>query len=304
MSLYVVTGGAGLLGSHLVAQLVSGRNRVRVVDNFTSGAMLNIASMRGLLEMRMGDICRGDFMIDAFKGADIAFHFAAQTNLEKSWQYPDEVSKVNINGTLMALRACAANNVKRLVFASCGSVYGRGEAILRNEQFPLSPATPLAISKLCAERYCLSWGERHEFEVVCLRFFEPYGPASINGSHLLAGLVHRARAGEELTLSDAVYDFVHVDDIVRASVAAAEVDGIGGSVINVGSGVGHTQEQVVSMLNKLLEKPVERASGPLTQAEAPYNVADISLAAKKLDYVPLVPLQGGLTRMVKGANDG
>lgn len=280
----VITGGGGLLGSHLATRLVFDNKPVRIVDNFADGQMENIAVIRGRIDTKWGDICRLDFLIDAFKGADIVYHLAAQTDPARSWEFPEETSNVNIGGTQSVLRACSVNKVKRLVFASCGNIYGYGDNEPRKETTPFRPGTPLAISKMAAEHYCLSWGETHGMDITCLRIFELYGKCSSSPNRLIMKML----AGEEVTLPPQTLDFVYVEDAVDACLNCNV------PLMNVGTGVGHTYEQVTSILDGLLESPLERSTGDLGDGEPEYNVADTSLA-QELGFIA-TDLATGLQR--------
>ncbi len=264
----VITGGGGLLGSHLATRLVFDNKPVRIVDNFSNGQMENIAVIRGRIDTKWGDICRLDFLIEAFKDAEIVYHLAAQTDPARSWEFPEETSNVNIGGTLSVLRACSVNNVKRLVFASCGSIYGHGDNEPRKETTPFCPGTPLSISKLAAEQYCQSWGKKNDISVTCLRFFELYGKSASPPSRLIMKML----AGEEVVLPPQTLDFVYVEDAVDACLNCNL------PLMNVGTGVGHTYEEVASILDTLLESPLECSTGDLGQGEPEYNVADTSSA--------------------------
>jgi UDP-glucose 4-epimerase len=278
----VITGGGGLLGSHLAAELIARGESVRIVDNFAAGQMENIADIRGRVDIKWGDICQLDFLLDAFKEADTVYHLAAQTDPAQAWLRPDETANINIGGTLAVLRACSFNKVNKLVFGSCGSVYGHGESEPRSEETPVRPSTPLAISKLAAERYCLSWGEQHGLDVTCLRFFELYGPCAVPPKC----------SRPILTNVPVVYpltrDFLHVSDAVTACLTIRE-----NGVVNVGTGVGTTYEEVASILDSLSESPAERSTGDLT-GEPEHNVADTTLA-ESLGFTAKIDLKEGLS---------
>lgn len=300
--LCVITGGVGLLGSRLATKLIGEGYPVRVLDNFVGGHMDNLAPVRGWVETQVGDICRRDDVLKALNDADTVFHFAAQSDPERAWRQPGEVNNTNVNGTLQVLAACRDNNVRRLILGSCTSIYGKGEKIPRNEKFPLRPSSPLAISKLAAEHYCLIWGEQHEFDVICLRFSEIYGSCHVafNDSRVLLRLVRSAANGKQPILpgdGNQVRDFVYVDDAADAALAALNAD-IVDKIINVGHGKPYTYEQVVKELSALLDKTLTPANAETNMWEADYNVADISLAKGVLGYEPTVDLREGLKLMI------
>ena len=299
MTQVAITGGAGLVGSNLITQLSSKEGRIRVIDNFTSGHSSNIRNVHGWLDVRMGDICQTEMLLEAFKDVDIVYHLAAQTDPFTAWAQPASTSKVNVDGTLSVIRACAVNKVKRLVFASCGCVYGGGEAKPRNEETPVNPLGPLGISKIAAESYCRTWGKRNDFEVVCLRLFEVYGPnnhTSLNDNRIIPNLVQSVVLRKPATIrgADCIHDFVFADDAAKAILLAGELDGIAGRVINIGSGVGTKVESVVGILEELSGNTSKRDFVDSEQDVPEYNVSDNALAKELLGWEPTTSLEKGL----------
>ncbi len=305
---FVITGGTGLLGSEIARQLVDQGYGVRLLDNFVSGHMDNISAIRGRVDLMMGDVCRREDVMKATDGAEVVFHCAALTDPLRSWRDQESVADTNINGTLCLLSACRDTGVKRVVFASCGSVYGQGEESPRAEDFPMRPGTPLAISKLAAERYCLAWGEQHPFDVVCLRFFDMYGPCrpqTMDDSRVLLRIIRESVGDRPFSLptgsENIQRDFTYVADAARAAISAMRLSktNLSGKTINVGQGKASTYNQVVDELSSILGKKITPNQSPQRMGEPDYNIADISLAEGLLDYEPSISLQEGLKRTVE-----
>lgn len=296
-----ITGGAGLVGSNLITQLSSREGRIRVIDNFTSGHSSNIGNVHGWLDVRMGDICQTEMLMEAFKEVDVVYHLAAQTDPLAAWLAPTATSKVNIDGTLAVIRACVHCKVKRLVFASCGAVYGDCPPTPVGEDAPLHPLGPIGITKVAGESYCFAWGRQKNLDVVCLRLFEVYGPnnhSTMNDNRIIPKLVTNINLGKPVFVSnvDCVHDFVYVEDVARAIVLAGESDKAVGRTINIGSGVGSKEKYVVDFLESLGEKTVTRNYKDPEQSTPKYCVSDNSLAKELLGWEPTTRLEDGLKK--------
>jgi nucleoside-diphosphate-sugar epimerase len=176
MSRYLVTGGAGFIGSHIVEELIRGKHYVRVLDNFSSGRMSNLKGFASSIDLIRGDICSPATCLKAASGIDYVLHQAALRSVPKSMCHPHAYNRVNIDGTLNMLEASRKNNVKRFVFASSSSVYGQTSSFPEKETFTPQPISPYALSKLAGEQYCRIFSLHFGLPAVALRYFNVFGP--------------------------------------------------------------------------------------------------------------------------------
>jgi len=261
----LITGGAGVLGSAVASKLVNDGYKVRILDNFISGNMDNLASVRGYAEIKMGDVCRYEDVLAAMEDVSVVFHFAAETNLNRSWEAPENVSSTNIIGTQSILNACNVKRVKKIVLGSCHSIYGTYGAEGTSKGFPRSvdvvrPNTPIGISKLAAEQYCLAWHKQFaedDMSVVILRFSCIYGHTRFsNNVRVMPRIIEAAIAGRPCALpansNEKMHDFIHVRDAVNVAIKASSNMDVVGKVINVSSGVAVSYDYVVELMNDLL----------------------------------------------------
>jgi nucleoside-diphosphate-sugar epimerase len=240
MAKYVVTGGAGFIGSHLVDLLILADHQVTVVDDLSSGKREHLNPQATFWH---GDIRAGESMLEACQGADGVFHLAARARVPVSIADPLGTHDINVNGTLMVLDAARKAKVRRVVFASSSSIYGDQETLPVEETAPLRPLSPYGEQKFIGERYCAMYARLYGVETACLRFFNVYGPRSDpKGAYALviAKFLAQRLKGEPLTITGdgtQTRDFTHVADVVRACQLAMTVEVIGpGEVFNVGAG--------------------------------------------------------------------
>src|SRR5262245_27524460 len=275
MSMVLVTGGAGFLGSHLVDRLLDGGAAVRVLDNLSTGSLRNLQAAahrlrspaetfrdtrpEGRLEVVIGDIRDRQLVRKAARGVDVLFHLAALPGAARGQADPAELESVNVQGTLKVLEAAVAEGVKRLVFASSAAVYGLPESLPVLERSPLRPDSLFGTSKLAAEMYCRTYGSIHELDVVTLRYFTVYGPRQGSGRDgglvpelIEALLEHRTALPHNDGTAE---DLTYVDDAVEATCAAAESPDAAGQVINIGSGRMSSVLEILHLLCHLLKIP-------------------------------------------------
>ena len=301
MTQVAITGGAGLLGSNLITQLSSRGDSIRVIDNFTSGHSSNIGNGHGWLDVRMGDICQTEMLMEAFKGVDVVYHLAAQTDPIASWLAPTATSKVNIDGTLAVVRSCVHCKVKRLVFASCGSVYGDCGPEPVTEDAPVRPLGPIGITKVAGESYCFAWGKQNDLDVVCLRLFDVYGPnnyLTTNDNRTIPRLVMSIKMAKPVFVSnvDCVHDFVYVEDAAKAFALAGDSDKAVGQRINIGSGIGTKDKYIIDYLESLAGKKVERNYKDPEKDNPKYCVSNNALAKELLGWEPTTRIEDGLKK--------
>ena len=253
MTVSLVTGGAGFIGSHISEGLLKRGDEVRIFDNFSTGNLKNVASIEGEIEIIAGDIRDEDAIFAASKGCDYIFHQAAFVSVPLSLENPQECYAINIEGTQNILEAARNANCSRVVLASSAAVYGDNQEMPLNESMPLHPLSPYAASKqadeIFADLYTMAFG----LPVVALRYFNVYGPRQSPKSDYAAAIpifIRKMLDGESPTVfgdGGQTRDFIYIDDVVRANILASEHNETAGEIFNVCSG------EAVSILD-LLEK--------------------------------------------------
>lgn len=319
MPIALVTGGAGFLGSHLVDQLLARDFSVRVLDNLSTGSLRNLQSAadgqgaagRGgrRLELMVGDVRDERLVRRACQRVEHVFHLAALPGAAGPVALPRDLHAVNVQGTLNVLQAATAEGVRRVVFASCASVYGTDEAVAVSEDSPACPRSMFAASKLAGELYCRTYERAHGLQAVILRYFAVYGPrqSSTAEGALVPTLIDQLRRRRRpIVVGDArtAQDLMYADDAVSATVAAALRPEAAGRTINVASGHSASTMEVLDILNRLLRtEAVPRLVRP-RPGYAPLPRAGTALAQELLDCAPRVSLVAGLARSVEAVSDG
>jgi nucleoside-diphosphate-sugar epimerase len=306
--LALVTGGAGFIGSHLVERLLADGARVRVLDNFSTGARANLpfAARRGRqLEVIRGDIRSLPVLLRATRGARVIYHQAAMRSVPRSVKDPLGANANNVNGTLNVLEAARRCRVPRVVFASSSSVYGdRPDLPKREDQSP-SPVSPYAASKAAGEQYAAIWTRLYGVETVGLRYFNVFGPrqdpkseyAAVIPRFILWGLSRRPlEIHGDGTQSR---DFTYIDNVVEANILAARAPGAPGEVFNVGCGSRTNLLEIIGKLEAIVGRPLERRHMPSRAGDVPHTLADVGKAKRLLGYAPLVDFDDGFRRTVE-----
>lgn len=305
MSLYLVTGGAGFIGSNIVDALVKKGQGVRVIDNFSSGKRENLAAVLEKIELLEGDIRDFSFLKKAAKGVDYILHQAALRSVPKSIDDPASFNEVNVGGTLNLLLAARESKVKRLVFASSSSVYGNSPSFPEKEtQIPL-PISPYAASKLAGEHYCRVFSQVYGLETVSLRYFNVFGArqslenqyAVVVPKFIISMLNNEAPpihgSGRQSR------DFTYIDNVVEANILAAASPGVSGEVFNIACGRDYSILELAQFLNKIMGKKIKPEFNPSRQGDVPRTLADISKAGKLLKLEIKVNFEEGLKKTVE-----
>ncbi len=302
---YLVTGGAGFIGSHLVDYLVERDFAVRVLDNFSSGSPGNILGhlKSGKVELIEGDIRNVDLVKKCLDRVNVVAHLAAVTSVPFSVDNPLLTFDVNVNGTLTLLRCCAEAGVKKLVFASSCAVYGNPKKLPISEKVMPNPISPYAESKLEGERHCLGFCLQEVLKAVVLRFFNVYGPRQgVNDySGVITKFIDRSRRGLPLFIygdGSQTRDFVSVYDVVKAIVAAAQTDIATGEVINIGSGKAVSINSLAQTVADLSGRKPEICHESARIGDIKGSRADISKAGRLICYKPDVSLEEGLRKLI------
>ncbi|MGH7393624.1 MAG: SDR family oxidoreductase [Candidatus Rokuibacteriota bacterium] len=307
-TLALVTGGAGFIGSHLVERLLADGQRVRVLDDFSTGSMANLPFAdrhQGALEVVRGDIRDLATVERAAAGAAVVFHQAAMRSVPRSVDDPLGANASNVNGTLHVLEAARRAGIRRVVYASSSSVYGDRPDLPKREDQPPAPISPYAVSKAAGEQYAAVWTSLYGVETVGLRYFNVFGPrqdpkseyAAVIPRFILWGL-----RGEPLEVhgdGTQTRDFTFIDNVVEANVLAAAAEGAGGQVVNVGCGDRVSLLDIIGKLERLLGRPVNRRHLPARAGDVPHTLADIARAKRVLGYSPLVGFDEGFRRTME-----
>ena len=302
---YLITGGAGFIGSNIVIELVRRGEDVTVLDIFSTGREENIASVRDEISVIRGDIRDYETVTKAVKGMDHVVHHAAIASVESSIEDPVGSSEVNIGGTLNLLEACKREGVKRFVLASSAAVYGNLQSLPKTEDSELQTLSPYAASKLTSEHYCRIYHDLFGLETVALRYFNVFGrnqdPASEYAA-VIPKFINALLLGKRPVIyGDGLQtrDFVFVDNVVSANLLAVQSKDAAGKVINIASGRKQTLLDLLAALQELVGVDVE----PLFEKEKPgdirHSVADISKAAKLLGYDIVTDFKEGLRHTIE-----
>lgn len=309
MPLYLVTGGAGFIGSNIVAELVARGERVRVLDNFSTGRRENLAPYAGQIEVVEGDVRSYHIVRQAVEAVDFVLHQAALPSVPRSVRDPLTSNEVNVAGTLNVLQSARQAGVKRLVYASSSSVYGDSSELPKRETICPHPLSPYAISKLAGEQYCQVFWQLYRFETVCLRYFNVFGPRQDPTSQYAAVVPLFATAlleGRPLTIyGDGTQsrDFTFVANVVRANLLACTATEPAGRVLNVACGERYTLLELVDKLAAITgREPDVRHASP-RPGDVPHSQADITQAREILGYEPAVGFGSGLEQIVHWFQD-
>jgi nucleoside-diphosphate-sugar epimerase len=336
---FLVTGGAGFIGSHIVERLLKEGNFVRVLDNFSSGKLGNLSFVSPDIlnvDLNSGDLvtrCHGDFSLikgdiresatcqKACQGIDFVLHQAALRSVPKSMKDPQSYNEVNINGTLFMLQAAAKAKVKRFVLASSSSVYGDTNVFPEKEEHLPAPISPYALTKLAGEHYCSIFSEHFGLETVSLRYFNVFGPRQALDDEyavVIPKFIHCILHDEQPPIfgtGKQSRDFTYIDNVIQANILAAtkqfklnrgpstvdraRLPARQGLVFNVANGHDHTVLELVDSLNKIIGKKIKPTFLPVRPGDVFRTCADISNIKSQLGFEPKVDFEEGLRRTVE-----
>jgi nucleoside-diphosphate-sugar epimerase len=297
---YLVTGGAGFIGSNTADELVRRGHDVVVLDNLSTGKASNLAAVRSQINLIEESVTTLDAARRACAKVDCVIHLAAQTSVPRSVKDPLETNLINVDGTLNVLVAAREAGVRRVVFASSCAVYGSSPALPIRESAPAAPISPYGASKQVGEIYGRLFQEMHGFEFVALRYFNVFGPRQ-DPSSPYSGVLSVFNAALLDGAQPTVYgdgeqsrDFVYVGDVVEANLLAAESKRAPGHVFNVGTGNSYTLNHTLAILEKITGRSASAKYGPAREGDIRHSQADISLAREVLAYRPRIGFEEGL----------
>ena len=297
---YVVTGGAGFIGSNTVDELVRRGQSVVVLDDLSAGKEENLAESRSKITFIKGSITDIEVVRKAMHEAEYVIHLAARTSVPRSVKDPIETNRINIEGTLNVLIAARDAKVKRLVFAASSSAYGETPTLPKIETMEPQPISPYGVTKYVGELYAQTFGRCYGLENVSLRYFNIFGPRQDPSSPYSGVLAKFCTAVLEETQpvifgdGSQSRDFTFVDNAVLANLLACEAPNISGKVFNVGTGRRFTLNQTVELLGKISGKHLEPKYEPPRDGDIRDSQADISKARECLGYDPQVSFEEGL----------
>jgi len=309
LTLYLITGGAGFIGSNIAEELVNRKEKVRILDNFSTGKRENIAGIKDSVELIEGDIRDLAIVKKAMAGVDFVLHQGALPSVERSIIDPITTTRVNILGTINVLLAASEAKVKRLTYASSSSVYGDTPTLPKKEVMKANPQSPYAVTKLIGEEYCLIYYSIFGLETVCLRYFNVFGPRQDPGSQYAAvipkfiTLMLRGESPPIYGDGEQSRDFSFIDNIVKANLEACKVKDAPGQVFNIACGETITINELVRRLNRILETRIKPVYQNPRKGDVRHSWADISRARKVLGYSPEIVFDAGLEKTVQWFRD-
>jgi len=305
MATYVVTGGGGFIGSHIVEELLRRRETVKLIDNFSTGKRANVEAFKNKADIIETDISEGKNLVDIFKGADYVIHQAAIPSVPKSILDPVTSHRSNVNGTLNVLIAARDAGVKRVVYASSSSLYGDSPTLPKHEEMMPKPLSPYGAQKLFGEMYCQVFTRSYGLETVALRYFNVFGPRqdpSSPYSGVLALFIPAVLQDRRPTIyGDGLQsrDFTYVQNVVDANLLACTVPGIGGQVFNIARGDRITVNSILQQINKITGKDVPPIYSEPRAGDIKHSQADITRAREHLGYEARISFEEGLRRTIE-----
>jgi len=305
MAKYLVTGGAGFIGSNIVEELVRRKAKVRVLDSFITGKMENLKPFLGKIELVKGDIRDKKALKRAFKGIDYVIHQAALRSVPKSVDDPFTTNDINVFGTLNLLMEAKRAGVKRVVYASSSSAYGDVRKFPQKETDLAVPISPYGVSKLAAEHYCITFAKTFGLETVSLRYFNVFGPRQNPESKYSAVIpmfIFKMARGESPIVEwdgRQARDFTYVGNVVQANLNACVVPGISGQTFNIACGTSISVMDIVNEINKILRTSIKPKYAPKRRGDVRTTYADVGKMKKLLKVRNLIQFKEGLRLTVE-----
>jgi nucleoside-diphosphate-sugar epimerase len=305
MGLSLVTGGAGFIGSNMVRFLLDKGQKVRVLDNFQTGKRENLTEIAGRIELIEGDIRNMDTVRRAAAGAEVVYHLAALGSVPRSVKDPATSHDVNVNGTFNMLLAARDTKVRRFIFASSSSVYGRSKVLPQHEGLPLVPISPYGATKVAGETYCRTFYETYGLQTISLRYYNVFGPRQDPTSQYAAAIplfVSALLRDKSPTIFDdgeQSRGFTYIDNVTQASWLAANAKETHGQALNISAKNAVTVNTVVNVIRKLMGKEnIKPVYAPPRPGDIKHSLADVTLAKKVIGYEPFISFEEGIAKAI------
>jgi len=304
MRTYLVTGGAGFIGSHIAEALVRRGERVRVLDNLSTGHLSNMDGFRDRIEFVEGDLIDGNLVAEVVDGVDCIFHEAALASVPLSVERPLDTNAACVTGTVTLLDAARRAGVRRVVYAGSASAYGDQPSSSKRESDPAYPLSPYAAAKLAAEAYCHAFTASYRLETVTVRYFNVFGPRQDPASRYSAVIplfITALLAGRQpVIFGDGLQsrDFSYIDNVVHGNLLAADASNVAGRTFNIADGRSINLLTLLEMLGRLLGTDVKPRHAEPRPGDIRESLADITQARNMLGYEPLIDFEEGLRRSI------
>jgi UDP-glucose 4-epimerase len=302
---FLVTGGAGFIGSHIVDALVDSGDKVTVLDNFVTGKEENLSKSLNKIKLVRGDIRKEKDLIPAVRGADFILHQAALRSVPRSIDDPVSSNDVNVSGTLLLLKTASSEKVKRVIFASSSSVYGDSREIPQKESQLPAPVSPYAASKAAGEYYCRVFAKIYGLETVSLRYFNVFGPRQdprSNYAAVIPKFIRLAIHGIPFEIHGdgrQSRDFSYITNVVNANILAATARNVSGEVFNVACGESHSVLDIARAITRTLKIRQKYDFLPSRKGDVKVTLADISKAKRQLKYRASIDFDAGMNLTIK-----
>jgi nucleoside-diphosphate-sugar epimerase len=302
---YLITGGAGFIGSHLVKHVLGAGGNVRVVDNLSTGFAKRLSQIRDSVQLVTADLADNSVAAEVVKDVDYVLHQAAVPSVQRSVVDPVGTNRSNVTATLNLLENSRKAGVRRFVYAASSSAYGDTEVLPKSEDMPANPLSPYALQKWVGERYCKLYHELYGLETVSLRYFNVFGPGQdpySEYSAVVPKFISKLLAKEPITVygdGEQSRDFTYIDNVIQANLLALRAPNAPGEVCNIGCGQSVTLNQLIQILEELLKVRAQVTYAPAKPGDVRHSLADITKATRVLGYVPETEVEEGLRKTVE-----
>jgi nucleoside-diphosphate-sugar epimerase len=302
---YLITGGAGFIGSHLVKHVLGAGGNVRVVDNLSTGFAKRLSQIRDSVQLVTADLADNSVAAEVVKDVDYVLHQAAVPSVQRSVVDPVGTNRSNVTATLNLLENSRKAGVRRFVYAASSSAYGDTEVLPKSEDMPANPLSPYALQKWVGERYCKLYHELYGLETVSLRYFNVFGPGQdpySEYSAVVPKFTTKLLAKEHITVygdGEQSRDFTYIDNVIQANLLALRAPNAPGEVCNIGCGQSVTLNQLIQILEELLKVRAQVTYAPAKPGDVRHSLADITKATRVLGYVPETEVEEGLRKTVE-----
>ena len=302
---YLITGGAGFIGSHLVKHVLGAGGNVRVVDNLSTGFAKRLSQIRDSVQLVTGDLADNSVAAEVVQDVDYVLHQAAVPSVQRSVVDPVGTNRSNVTATLNLLENSRKAGVRRFVYAASSSAYGDTEVLPKSEDMPANPLSPYALQKWVGERYCKLYHELYGLETVSLRYFNVFGPGQdpySEYSAVVPKFTTKLLAKEPITVygdGEQSRDFTYIDNVIQANLLALRAPNAPGEVCNIGCGQRVSLNQLIQILEELLKVRAQVTYAPAKPGDVRHSLADITKATRVLGYVPETEVEEGLRKTVE-----